>query len=118
MRFELYRTRTVIWCIHFRASLLQLDLRKPAGALALQNLLGLYEKQIWKPLELTATSAILSLSRLCIFGCAKCQGKQMYAYELSLNAEFNSKSKLQPLSVIYIVPHGALEIIRMKPRRS
>lgn len=37
----------------------------------------------------------------------------MYTYELSLNAEFNRKSKLQPLGVISIVSHRALEIIRM-----
>lgn len=79
----------------------------------MQNLYEMYEQLTWKPLELTATSAILSLSRLGIFGYAKCQGKQMYTSKLSLNTEFNSKSKLQPLSVISIVSHRAFEIIRM-----
>lgn len=86
---------------------------EPDGALPLQNLLGVYEKQLWKPLELTAIPAILSLSRLCIFSYAKCQGKQIYTYGLSLNAEFNCKSKLQPLSVISVVSRRAFEIIRM-----
>lgn len=113
MRFEVYRISTVILCIHFRAFLFQVELCKPAGVLPLQNLLGKHEEQIWKTLELTASSAILSLSRLCIFGCAKCQGKQMYTYKFSLNAGFNSKSKLQPLSVISVVSHRAFEIIRM-----
>lgn len=113
MRFEVYGVSTVILYIHFRAFLLQLELHKPAGGLPLQNLLGMYEKRIWKPLELTATSAILSLSRLCLFGYTKCQGKQMYTYKLSLNAEFNRKSKLQPLGVISVASHRAFEIIRM-----